>query len=145
MFDHLKLNSWKVDMIKYIKSLGHLAYQAITIETLPNSSKHKKANALALRALRASLNEHLLHVFDRYDSAFAVWSILTSPELPVIINKMRRSRRDVSEERGFVVYGNDSHEVQSDSQIDDSSNSFCYSCGEVQTLNVELASSLKNS
>ena len=65
MFDHFRLDSWKVDMIKYIKSLGHLAYQAFTIETLPNSSKHKKANALALRALRASLDEHLLHVFDR--------------------------------------------------------------------------------
>ena len=80
MFDHFRLDAWKANMTKHLKDLGHLVYQAITIESLPNSSKHKKANALALRALRASLNEHLLHVFDRYDSAFAVWSILTSPD-----------------------------------------------------------------
>jgi len=127
----------------HLKTLGHLVYQAITIETLPNSSKHKKANALALRTLRASLNEYLVHVFDRYDSAFAVWSILTSPKLPTILNKMRRSRRDNSEERCLMVHGNDSHEVHSDSQLDDSSSSFCHGCGEVQTLNMELAQKLE--
>ena len=84
------------EMSSHLKNLGHLVYQATTKESLPNSSKHKKANALALRTLRASLNEDILYVFDRYDSAFAVWSILTSPELPLIINKMRRSKRAVS-------------------------------------------------
>ena len=96
MFDHTRLDSWKVNITRYLKTLGHLVYQAITIEALPNTSKHKKANALALKTLRASLNEDLLHVFAHYDSAFAVWSILTSPELPRIINKLRRSRRDKS-------------------------------------------------
>jgi len=112
LFDYTKLDSWKVNMTRHLKTLGHLVYQAITIETLPNTSKHKKANALALKTLRASFDNDLVLVFDRFDSAFAVWSILTTPELPRIINNVRRYRRDVSEEHGFVVYGNDSHEVQ---------------------------------
>ena len=103
MFDYFRLDAWKVDMIRHLKNLGHLVYQAITIETLPNSSKHKKANALALRTLQASLNEHLFPIFAKYDSAFAVWSILTSPELPRIINKLRRSRRDKSDEHCLMV------------------------------------------
>ena len=107
-------------MSKHLKSLGHLVYQAITIESLPNSSKHKKGNSLALRTLRASLNEDLLYVFDHHDSAFTVWRILTSPELPVIINKLRRSRRDKSDEHCLMVQGKDSLEVHSDSQLDDS-------------------------
>ena len=82
----------------HLKSLGHLVYQATTQESYPNARKHRKANALALKTLRASLNEDLLHVFSHYVSAFAVWSILTSPELPRIINKLRRSRRDKSDE-----------------------------------------------
>jgi len=143
MFNFARHDIWIAKMSSHLKSLGHLAYQASTQESFPNSSKHKKANALALRALRASLNENLLHVFDRYDSAFAVWSMLSSPELPKIINKIRRSRRDISEEPCFMVHGNDSHEVQSDSQLDDCSSSYCYGCGEVQTLNVELTSKLE--
>ena len=92
MFDHFRLDAWKANMSRHLKSLGYLVYQATTQESFPNSSKHKKANALALRALIASLNEILLPVFNHYDSAFVVWSILTSPELSRIINKLRRSR-----------------------------------------------------
>ena len=98
MFDFFRLDIWKANMSSHLKSLGHLVYLATTNESYTNHSKHKKANALALRTLRVSLNEDLLHVFDHYDSVFAVWSILTSPELPRIINKLRRSRRDMSDE-----------------------------------------------
>ena len=73
----------------YLKTLGHKVYQAITKESYPNDGKHKKANALALKVLRASIDKDLLYVFAHYDSTFAVWSILTSPELPKIIDKMR--------------------------------------------------------
>ena len=38
-----------------------------------------------------------------------------------------------------MVQGNDSLEVHSDTQLDDSSSSYCYSCLEAQTLNMELA------
>ena len=125
------------------KSLGHLVYQATTKESFPNDSKHRKANALVLKTLRASLNKDLLHVFAHYNSAFAVWSILASPELPRIINKLRRSRRDKSDEHCLMVQGNDSLEVQSDSQLDDSSSSYCHGSFEVQTLNMELAQKLE--
>ena len=54
----------------HLKSLGHLVYQATTQESYPNASKYRKANALALKTLKASLNKDLLHVFDHYDSAF---------------------------------------------------------------------------
>jgi len=144
MFDFARHDIWMAKMSSHLKSLGHLVYQASTQESFPNSSQHKKANALALRTLRASLNEDLVHVFDHYDTTFAVWSILTSPELPVIINKLRRSRRDMSEEHCFMVQGKDSLEVNSDSQLDDSSSSFCHGCFEVQNLNVKLASKLEN-
>ena len=50
-------------------------------------------------------------MFDHYDSAFAVWSILTSPELPRIVNKLRRARRDKSDEHCLMVQGKDSLEV----------------------------------
>jgi len=42
-----------------------------------------------------------------------------------------------------MVQGNDSLEVYSDSQLDDSSSSYCYGCLEVQTLNMELAKKLE--
>ena len=106
MFDFSRHDIWKAKMSCHLKSLGHLVYQATTQESYPNHSKHKKANALALKTLRASLNEDLLHVFAHYDSAFAVWSILTSPELPRIINKLRRSRRDMSDEHCRIALKN---------------------------------------
>ena len=59
MFDHFRLDVWKANMSSHLKSLGHLVYQATTNESYPNHSKHKKANALALKTLRASLNEDL--------------------------------------------------------------------------------------
>ena len=42
-----------------------------------------------------------------------------------------------------MVQGKNSLEVQSDSQLDNSSSSYCYGCFEVQNLNVELASKLE--
>ena len=144
MFDIYRLDIWKAKISYHLKALGYKVYQAITKESYPNDGKHKKANALALKALRASLDKDLLHVFAHYDSAFAVWSILTSPELPKIIDKMRRSRRDKSDERCLMVQGNDSLEVQSETQLDYSSSSYCYGCLEVQNLNVELVSKLEN-
>ena len=104
MFDFSRHDIWKAKMSSHLKTLGHLIYQATIIESFPNGSKHKKANALALKTLRASLNEDLLHVFAHYDSAFAVWSMLTSPELPRIINKLRKSRRDKSDEHLSLIH-----------------------------------------
>ena len=87
----------------HLKALGLKVYQATIKESYSNDSKHRKANALALKTLRASLDKDLLHVFAHYDLTFAVWSILTSPELPKIIEKLRRSRRDKSDEHCLMV------------------------------------------
>ena len=69
---------------------------------------------------------------------------MTSPELPKIIDKMRKSRRDESGERCFIVQGNDSLEVHSDTQLDASSSSYCNECLEAQAMNDELAKNCEN-
>ena len=61
-----------------------------------------------------------------------------------IIKKKRRSRRDMSDERCLMVQGNDSLEVQLETQLDASTSSYCYGCLEVQTINVELATKCEN-
>jgi len=73
-----------------------------------------------------------------------VWNILTSPELPTLINKKRRSSRDESDERCFMVQGNDSLEVYSDTQLDVSTSSHCNDCMDAQALNEELDKICKN-
>ena len=103
MFDISKIDTWKILMSWHLKAIGYKVYLAITKESYLNDSKHIEANAQALKALRASLHKDYLHVFSHYESAFAVWSILTSPELPTLIDKKRRSRRDKSDERCFMV------------------------------------------
>ena len=57
---------------------------------------------------------------------------------------MRRSRRDKSDEHCFMVQGNNSLEVQSESQLDASSSSYCNECLEAQAMNDELAKNCEN-
>ena len=63
------------------------------------------------------------------DSAFAVWNILTSPKL---------SSGEESDQHCFMVQGNDSLEVNSDTQLDDSSSS-CDENMDADALNEELS------
>ena len=60
------------------------------------------------------------------------------------IERKRRSRRDESEEHCFMVQGNDSLEVHSDTQLDACSNSYCNDCLEAQAMNDELAKNCEN-
>ena len=85
MFDISKIDAWKILMSWHLKAIGYKVYLAIIKESYLSNSKHIEANALALKALRSSLDKKYLHC----DSAFAVWNILTSPELPTLINKKR--------------------------------------------------------
>ena len=124
MFDIYRLDIWKVLMSCHLKGIGYKVYLVITKESYLSNSLHIEANALALKALRVSLHKEYLHLFSHYESAFAVWSILTSPELPTLINKKRKSSRDESDERCFMVQGNDSLEVYSETQLDNSVSSF---------------------
>ena len=95
MFDISKIDTWKILMSWHLKAIGYKVYLAITKESYLSDSKHVEANALALKALRASLHKDYLHVFAHYDSAFAVWSILTSPELQRL-SKRREDREGMS-------------------------------------------------
>ena len=72
MFDYSRLDIWKVMMSCHLKALGYKVHLAITKESYLSDSKHIEANAIALKALRASLHKEYLHVFSHYDSAFVV-------------------------------------------------------------------------
>ena len=130
---------WKIRMSIYLKSLGCYVYLAATKESFIGNSKYKMANAQALRAIRNSLSKEYLSMISHCDSAFAVWNILTSPELQTQINMGERFRRDKSDEHCFIVQENDSLEVQSKTQLNANSSSYCNECMEAQAINNELA------
>ena len=79
MFDISKFDIWKVMMSWHLKAIGFKVYLTITKESHLSNSKHIEANALALEALRKSLNKEYLNMVSHCDSAFAVWNTLTSP------------------------------------------------------------------
>ena len=81
MFDVSKIDIWKVRMSWHLKVIGWQVYFAVTKESFLGNSKYKKANAQALEALRKSLSKEYLDMVSHCNSAFAVWNILTSPEL----------------------------------------------------------------
>ena len=66
-----------------------------------------ETNAQALKALRKSLKKEYLNMASHCDSAFAVWNILTSPELQTQINEEKSSGKE-SDQRCFMVQENDS-------------------------------------
>ena len=76
--------------------------------------KHKKANAQALKVLRKSLSKEYLNIVSHCDSASPVQNILTSPELQIQINEEEKSSGEESDQHYFMVQGNDSFEVYSD-------------------------------
>ena len=89
MFDISNINMWKLKMSMYQKTLGFHVHLAITKEFYLGNSKHKKANAQALKALRKSLSKEYLNMISHCDSAFTVWNILTSLklQLPIQVEK----------------------------------------------------------
>ena len=72
------------------------------------------------------------------DSAFAVWNILTSLKLQLPIQVEKESSGEESEQRCFMVQGNDSLEVHSDTQLDSASSS-CDEYIDADALNEELS------
>ena len=72
------------------------------------------------------------------DSAFAVWNTLTSPELQPTNDVEKESSGEESDQACFMVQGNDSHEVISDTQLDDSASSPYDDSMEAHALNKEL-------
>ena len=74
------------------------------------------------------------------DSAFAVWNTLTSFELqtPNIVEK--ESSGDDSNQHCYLVQGNDSLEVNSDTHLNDCASSLGYDSMDADTLNEEPVS-----
>ena len=78
MFDPSNIVVWKARMSIYLQTLGYKVHLAITKESYLSDSKHIGANAQALEAIRSTLSkDYLMHV-SNFDSAFAVWNILTT-------------------------------------------------------------------
>ena len=60
-----------------------------------------------------------------YDSAFALWNILTSPKLLTTNYVEKEPLVDESDETCYIVQGIDSLEVHLDTHLDDSVSSSC--------------------
>ena len=73
------------------------------------------------------------------DSAFAVWNTLTSLKLQTPNYVEEESSGDESDQPCYMVQGNDSLEVNSDTQLDDSASSSCNDYVDADTLNEELS------
>ena len=122
MYDVNNIDIWKVKMSMYLKTLGMHVYLATTKKSYLGNDKHIEANAQALEALRRTLRKDYLSIVSHCDSTFAVWNTLTSFELQMTNNVEKESSGDESDEACYMVQGNDSLEVNSDTQLDDSEN-----------------------
>ena len=114
---------WKARMSMYLKTLGLHVFLATTKKSYLGNSKYIEANAQALEALRSTLSKEYLMMVSHCDSAFAVWNTLTSSELqtPTIMEK--ESSENESDQYCYMVQGNDSLEVNSETHLDDSASS----------------------
>ena len=81
MFDVSDIDMWKFRMSMYLKTLGLHVFLTATKKSYLGNSKHIEANALALEALRSTLNKEYLCMISHCDSAFSVWNTWTSSEL----------------------------------------------------------------
>ena len=139
MFDIFKIDIWKVRISWHLKVIGYKVYLAITKESYLSNSIHIEANALALKALRKSLSKEYSNIVSHCDSVFAVWNILTSPKLQLPIQVEKEFSEDESEQRCYMVQGNDSLEIYSESQLDDDASPSSNDYIDANALNEELS------
>jgi len=118
LFDVSNIDVWKIKMNMYLKTIGLHVFLAATKKSYLGNSKHIEANAQDLEALRSTLSKEYLSMISHCDSAFAVWNTLTFSELqtPNIVEK--ESSEDEFEQHCYMVQGNDSLEVNSDTQLE---------------------------
>jgi len=138
MFDVSNIDIWKLRMSTYLKALGLHVYLAITKKTYFGNAKYIETNAQALDALKYTLSKDYLSLISHCDSAFTVWNTLTSPELQTT-NFMEKSNRDESEQACYMVQWNNSLEVHSDTQLDDSASFSGNDNMDADALNEELS------
>ena len=127
----------------YLKTLGLHFFLAATKRCYLGDHIHRGANAQALEAIRSTLSKDYLIRVSNFDSAFAVWNMLTTTttsELQLPIQPEESSGE--SESQCFMVQGNDSLEVQSETQLDSDSFDASSSCDDhfdAHALNEELS------
>ena len=78
MFDISNIDTWKYRMSMYLKTLGLHVFLAATKKCYLGNRIHIGANAQALEAIRSTLNKEYLMLASNFDSAFAVWNMLTT-------------------------------------------------------------------
>ena len=123
MFDILNLQTSKVKMFMYLKTLGLHIYLVTTKKTYFGNDKYIEANTQALNALKQTLSKEHLSIISHCDSAFTVWNTLTSPELQTTNYVEKKPLVDESDETCYMVQGNDSLEVNSETHLDDCASS----------------------
>ena len=102
----------------YLKTLGMHVYLTSTKKSYLDNNKYVKANTQALEALKHTLSKDHLSIFSHCDSAFTVWNTLTSHALQTIKHVEKESSGDESDDACYLVQGNDSLEVHSETQLD---------------------------
>jgi len=138
MYDVTNIDMWKYKMSMYLKTLGMHVFLATTKKSYLGKDKHIEANAQALEALRRTLSKNYLFIVSHCDFAFAVWNTLTSPKVQTTNHVEKESSEDESEQACYMVQGNDSLEVNPDTQLDDASSS-CDGYMDANALNKELS------
>ena len=124
MFDVSNIDVWNLKMSMYLKTLGMHVYLTTIKKSYFDNNKHIEDNAQALAGLRQTLSKKYLSIVSHCDSAFAVWNTLTSPALQKTNHVEMESSEDESKQQCYMVQGNDSLEVHSDTQLDSASSSF---------------------
>ena len=91
-----------------------------------------------MHKLRSTLNKEYLMLVSNCDSAFAVWNTLISSKLqtPIIVEDESSGE---SEQHCYMVQGNDSLEVHSQTQLDDCASSSGDDIIDADALNEELS------
>ena len=123
MFDASNIDMWKFKMSTYLEVLWLHVYLATIKKTYFGNDKYIEANTKVMEALRHTLSKEHLSLISHCDSTFAVWNTLTSPKEQKTNVLEKESNGDESNQTCFMVQGNDSHEVNSDTQLDDSASS----------------------
>ena len=78
MFDILNIQTWKVKVSMYLKTLWIQNYFATIKGFYFLNGKYLKANAKAIHALKLTLNDNHLFKASNFNLAFIVWNILIS-------------------------------------------------------------------
>ena len=68
IFDILNIQTWKVKMSMYLKTLGIHVYLATIKDSYCLNGKHLEANVKAINALKSTLNDEYLSRVANFDS-----------------------------------------------------------------------------